>query len=214
MERPEPVPGQIDEVTPGVAFHFRARRPLVAELNCDQRLSPATDPRKPLRVALEQRPQLVQPPLSPSDREQLRELEDVGRKLTQAKSPDLERLAGQPLRVGEAAVERGPDSSEAHGMPRVERLPDQLRDRRHRLDLRVHGPPSTELQEAVKAGVVSQELGLRVSGLARHPKHLLGMGEALEHELGRGERPVARVESGDECLPSRRDAAPSRLPPR
>jgi hypothetical protein len=50
----------------------------------------------------------------------------------------------------------------------------------------------------MEASVVREELRLDVGGLARYPDHLLGVCEALVHQLRRRQRPVAGVESGNE----------------
>ena len=76
----------------------------------------------------------------------------------------------------------------------------QLGSVRHGLDLGVHRRPVAELQEAMEAGVVGEELQLAVARLRRHVKHFLRVREALVHELGRGERPVAGVQARDQHL--------------
>ena len=146
----------------------------------------------------DRRPELAQPPLRPTNRKELRVLEDVRRVLALTKPAELERGRCQLLRVCVACVEDRANDAQADRVPEIGGLADQVGDLGHRFDLPVEGGAVAELEEAVEARVVRQELHLPVGDLLRRGEHLLRMLEPLEHPLRHRQRPVTGVEGGHE----------------
>ena len=198
MKEPEPVARHIGEAVARVALHLGARGTAVAEFGGDQGIPPTRYPRKQIAVGADRRPELAQPPLRPTNRKQLRVLEDIRRVLALAEPTELERGRRQLLCVCVARVEDRADDAQADRVPEIGRLADEIGDLCHRFHLPIEGGAVTELEEAVEARVVRQKLHLPIRDLLRGGEHLLGMPEPLEHPVRHRQRPVTGVEGGHE----------------
>ena len=200
VEDPQAVAGEIGEAVDCVALELAASQLVVAALGCGEGLSPAGDPRKPVRVVVDLGPELVEAALCPADGEHLCVAEDVRRVLAPAQPAELERFPGKSLGVEKAAVERCSQGPKRDRVPAVERLLQPFGELGHRLGLGIHSAPVAELEEAVESRIVSQELDLRIDRLLRDAEHLFAVRETLLRHARCGQRPVARVQGRDERL--------------
>ena len=167
MEEPEPVARKIDEVVPSVSLDLGASGTGVRELDRDQGVSPAGNPRKAVAVRSDRLLQLAESPLGPTDRNHVREAEHVVRVEALTHPRDLERVSREAFGVCKPSLDRRLDDTQTDDVPEEERLAGALRKLRHGRERRRRARSVTELEQAIEARTVRQEGKLAVPRVAR-----------------------------------------------
>jgi hypothetical protein len=138
---------------------------------------------------------LVEAPLKPAQREQLRGEHLLGVARTRP-PPHGQRVAGQALGVLEAAVEHRPHGLEQTRVPKVLRVAERFGKLGVHLGFAVRALEVAELHQVAHPPEVPAQLQLAVAHLLPERDDVAGDGEPLVGVRGPPEREVAGVERG------------------